>query len=184
MFSLILIFLAAAGAAAFFFSRRTTVDGAPLIRLPGKKLVIAVLVILLAGGIVFGSVYQLQEDEYAVITTFGKPSVVSSSGLKFKIPLIQKKTIVSKATQGFAIGYNLSNNASFRDLALVLGTGCLVKAVTIPFAAYTVGNFLIKAICCVLIPNGLWILLFRKTEPYRYLREKAAGVTAKVLRRN
>ena len=72
----------------------------------------------------------------------------------------------------------------FRDLALVLGTGCLVKAVTIPFAAYTVGNFLIKAICCVLIPNGLWILLFRKTEPYRYLREKAAGVTAKVLRRN
>ena len=120
MFSLILIFLAAAGAAAFFFSRRTTVDGAPLIRLPGKKLVIAVLVILLAGGIVFGSVYQLQEDEYAVITTFGKPSVVSSSGLKFKIPLIQKKTIVSKATQGFAIGYNLSNNASIEDESLMI----------------------------------------------------------------
>ena len=65
----------------------------------------AILVALLA--LVFNSFYELQEDEYAVIATFGKPTVVSTSGLKFKIPLIQKKTIVSKATKGFAIGYDL-----------------------------------------------------------------------------
>ena len=70
-----------------------------------------------------------------------------------------------------------------RDLAIVLATGCLVKAVTLPFGAYTFGNFLIKAVCCAVIPNGLWILLFRKTEPYRYLRDKAMGVVGKVLRR-
>ena len=58
------------------------------------------------------SFYELQEDEFAVITTFGKPSVVSTSGLKFKLPVIQHKTIVSKATKGLTIGYDQYTGAS------------------------------------------------------------------------
>ena len=80
----------------------------------------AAVIVLLAAALGFGSVYQLQEDEYAVITTLGKPSVVSTSGLKFKIPVIQKKTIVSKATQGFSIGYDLNSGASIEDESLMI----------------------------------------------------------------
>ncbi|MBR4578615.1 MAG: FtsH protease activity modulator HflK [Oscillospiraceae bacterium] len=78
---------------------------------------LAAVVLILLG---FGSFYELQEDQFAVITTFGKPSVVSTPGLKFKIPLIQKKTIVSKATQGFPIGYNIRTLESIEDESLMI----------------------------------------------------------------
>ena len=120
MIQIIIIAVLAIGVALSFFGARQKVDGVPQIKLPGKGVVITVLILILAVGLVVTSVYQLQEDEYAVITTFGKPSVVSTSGLKFRIPLIQRKTIVSKATQGFAIGYNLSNNASIEDESLMI----------------------------------------------------------------
>ncbi len=120
MIQIIIIAVLAIGAALSFFGTRKKVDGVPQIRLPGKGIVITVLILALTAGLIVTSVYQLQEDEYAVITTFGKPSVVSTSGLKFRIPLIQRKTIVSKATQGFAIGYNLSNNASIEDESLMI----------------------------------------------------------------
>ena len=79
--------------------------------------VLAAVVLLL---LVFNAWYQLQEDEYAVITTFGKPTVVSTPGLKFKIPLIQKKTIVSKATQGFTIGYDARTGQSIEDESVMI----------------------------------------------------------------
>lgn len=74
-------------------------------RLIRTGVIIGVLA-LLAAILLFSSFYELNEDEFAVITTFGKPSVVSTPGLKMKIPLIQRKTIVSKATKGFPIGYD------------------------------------------------------------------------------
>jgi len=87
--------------------------------LSGKTVYIVVLAaLLLALG--FGSFYQLQEDEYAVITTFGKPSVVSTSGLKFKIPFIQKKEIVSKATQGLSIGYDLLTGETIEEESVMI----------------------------------------------------------------
>lgn len=44
---------------------------------------------------------------------------MSTSGLKFKIPIIQQKTIVSKATQGFALGYDLRTNVNNEDESLM-----------------------------------------------------------------
>ncbi len=120
MLYLIVLVILAAALIMVFFSGHGKKNGAAPISFPMKKVLVPVLALLLLAVLVFSSVYQLQEDEYAVITTFGKPSVVSSSGLKFKIPFIQKKTIVSKATQGFAIGYNLSNNASIEDESLMI----------------------------------------------------------------
>ena len=65
------------------------------------------VIILLAFLAVTGlnSVYTLSEQEMAVVTTFGSPSVVEASGLHFKIPYIQKVTTVSKAITGMQIGY-------------------------------------------------------------------------------
>ena len=75
-------------------------------------LVVIAVIIALVVSALMNSFYELKEDEYAVITTFGKPSVVSTSGLKFKWPFIQNRTIVSKATKGFPIGYDMRTGNS------------------------------------------------------------------------
>ncbi|MDO4325912.1 MAG: FtsH protease activity modulator HflK [bacterium] len=54
--------------------------------------------------------YTLTEDEQAVVTTFGKPEVVSTSGLHFKIPYIQKVKKVTKSIIGMPIGYTQQEN--------------------------------------------------------------------------
>ena len=84
------------------------------------KWLIPVIVLVVILALVGSSVYQLQEDQYAVITTFGKPSVVTTSGLKFKIPVIQKKDIVSKNVQGFAIGYDPETDQSIEDESVMI----------------------------------------------------------------
>ena len=110
LITLILVLAAAAVLIVLGTTRRK--DGGDGKKTLPRTIVTAAAVLVLVGALGFGSVYQLQEDEYAVITTFGKPSVVSTSGLKFKIPIIQQKTIVSKATQGFALGYDLRTNVN------------------------------------------------------------------------
>lgn len=85
-----------------------------------KGLAILFVLLVLAAIVVFNSFYELNEDEYAVITTFGKPSVVDTSGLKMKIPLIQKKTIVSKATKGLTIGYDARTGASIPSESVMI----------------------------------------------------------------
>ena len=73
------------------------------IQLPAKRLLVILLAVLLVIT-ALDSFYTLKEDQYAVITTFGKPSMVSSSGLKLKIPYIQRVTKVAKTIQGFPLG--------------------------------------------------------------------------------
>ncbi len=85
-----------------------------------KAIIIVALIVVVLGSLISGGVYQLQEDEYAVITTFGKPSVVDTSGLKFKIPYIQQKHIVSKATKGFTVGYDKETGATIEDEAVMI----------------------------------------------------------------
>lgn len=77
-----------------------------------KTIILIAVIVLAAAVLFFNSFYELNEDEFAVITTFGKPSVVSTPGLKLKLPVIQQKTIVSKATHGLTIGYNNQTGAS------------------------------------------------------------------------
>lgn len=92
----------------------------PQIKLPSMKRVIAVLLILLLALSAMDGFYTLKEDQYAVITTFGKPSMVSSSGLKFKIPFIQQVTKVSKTIQGFPLGYRADSNVSVDEESLMI----------------------------------------------------------------
>ena len=58
----------------------------PKRRKPNRVLKTALIPIVLIAAVIasilWNSFYELNEDEYAVITTLGKPSVVSTSGLK------------------------------------------------------------------------------------------------------
>lgn len=61
---------------------------------------------------VFTSYYTINEDEDAVVTTFGHPSVVSDSGMHFKLPFgIQKVRKVDMSVQGMQIGYDAYGNS-------------------------------------------------------------------------
>ncbi len=84
------------------------------------RLIVLLVVVVALLALIGGSVYQLHEDEFAVVTTFGVPHVVNTSGLKFKAPLIQRKTIVSKNVQGFPIGYNIHTNESVEDESVMI----------------------------------------------------------------
>lgn len=65
-----------------------------------------VLLVFLAVYLLFGSVYSLKENEYAVITTFGVPQVVEESGIHLKVPYMQQMRKVPKTINGFPIGYD------------------------------------------------------------------------------
>ncbi|MDE7186000.1 MAG: FtsH protease activity modulator HflK [Lachnospiraceae bacterium] len=66
--------------------------------------IIAAIVILLV--LVCESYYSIQEEEQAVVCTFGSPKAVTVPGLHFKIPFIQTVDKVNTTIQGFSIGYH------------------------------------------------------------------------------
>ncbi len=88
------------------------------IQLPTKRLLVILLAVLLVIT-ALDSFYTLKEDQYAVITTFGKPSMVSSSGLKLKIPYIQRVIKVAKTIQGFPLGYR-TDGSEVEDESLMI----------------------------------------------------------------
>ena len=64
-----------------------------------KKVVLCVIAGVFLLFTIFQTMYSLEEDEYAVIRTFGSVHVVENPGIKFKIPYIQKVYKVSKASK-------------------------------------------------------------------------------------
>lgn len=85
-----------------------------------RRLIPILLLVIFAAVVFFNSFYELGEDEFAVITTFGKPSVVSTPGLKLKLPVIQQKRIVSKATHGLTIGYDQYSGQSIDSESVMI----------------------------------------------------------------
>ena len=53
--------------------------------------------------------YTIQEEEQAVVCTFGAPKAVTTPGLHFKVPFIQTVTKVNTTIQGFPIGYTIDS---------------------------------------------------------------------------
>jgi len=70
--------------------------------------------------IVFNSVYSLTENQNAVVTTLGNPSAVTTSGIHFAIPFIQKVHIVDMTVHGLAIGYDEKSNQSIEYESLMI----------------------------------------------------------------
>ena len=64
------------------------------------------IILALVGVAALDSFYTLSENEMAVVTTFGRPSSVMTSGPKFKYPFIQKVYKMSKEIKGMPIGYD------------------------------------------------------------------------------
>ena len=85
-----------------------------------KKLLWIIPLVVLVLILSLDSFYTLKEDQYAVITTFGKPTMVSASGLQPKLPLVQRVTKVSKSIQGFPLGYRANSNESFEEESLMI----------------------------------------------------------------
>ena len=77
-------------------------------------------VLIFVAVLAMDSFYTLKEDQYAVLTTFGKPTTVSASGLQPKIPLIQKVQKVSKSIQSFPLGYRVGSNESIEEESLMI----------------------------------------------------------------
>lgn len=76
---------------------------------------IAVVLIL-----IFGSTYQIREQEQAVLITLGQAQAVTEPGLHFKIPFIQQVRKVNTTIQGFSIGYDSEYNNSDTDESLMI----------------------------------------------------------------
>ena len=73
-----------------------------------------VLVLLLANSCWF----TIQEEEQAVVCTFGTPKAVTDPGLHFKLPLIQTVTKVNTTIQGIAVGYD--SDEEYTDEAMMI----------------------------------------------------------------
>ncbi|MBP3351790.1 MAG: FtsH protease activity modulator HflK [Lachnospiraceae bacterium] len=77
-------------------------------------------IFIVAAIIIFGSTYQIKEQEQAVLITLGNPKAVTEPGLHFKFPIIQQVKKVNTTIQGFAIGYSLDNNTTTTEESLMI----------------------------------------------------------------
>lgn len=85
-----------------------------------KRLVLIVIVVLFVVTAALNSTYSINEQEQAVLTTFGVARSVKESGLHFKIPFIQKVEKVNTTIQGLSIGYDQGSNTSLADESLMI----------------------------------------------------------------
>lgn len=67
--------------------------------------------VMIVAACAWDSFYMLNENTYAVVTTFGSPSVVKTAGLHFKIPFIQRVHMITKNIMGMPIGYSVEDAA-------------------------------------------------------------------------
>lgn len=67
-----------------------------------SNLIVVVIVLLILG---FNAFYVIQEQEQAVVVTFGRADIVSTPGPHFKIPFVQEVEIIPTVVNGFSIGY-------------------------------------------------------------------------------
>lgn len=80
------------------------------------KIIIPVILIII---LLSGSVYTINEQEQAVLTTFGAASAVTQPGLHFKIPFIQHVEKVNTTIKGVRIGYD-GNGQTVEDEAVMI----------------------------------------------------------------
>ena len=87
-------------------------------KLAGKAGIIALVVVLAVCAM--DAFYSINEQENAVVVTFGKPQAVTSSGLHVKIPFIQQVRKVDMTIHGFAIGYDPDTREPIADESVMI----------------------------------------------------------------
>lgn len=78
------------------------------------------VILLIVATLIGGLFYTLDEDQDAVISTLGKPSLVEGSGLHFKVPFVQKRTKVNMSVRGMTIGYQPDTEESIENESLMI----------------------------------------------------------------
>ncbi len=84
------------------------------------KIVLTVVGIFAAIIIVLNSIYTINEQEQAVLVTFGSASAVTTSGLHFKMPFVQNVIKVNTTIQGLTIGYDAETNQTIESESLMI----------------------------------------------------------------
>lgn len=87
---------------------------------PSIKMIAGIIVAVIAIVLVCCSFYTLDENEDAVVSTFGTPTIVEESGLHFKIPFVQSITKVNMSVLGMPIGYNEQTSESIENESLMI----------------------------------------------------------------
>lgn len=75
---------------------------------------------ILAAFLAFSAFFYTTEDQYAVVTTLGQPSLIERSGLHFIVPFVQNKTIISKNIHGIEIGYDSSTEETIESESVMI----------------------------------------------------------------
>lgn len=85
-----------------------------------KKITLGVFLGLFLVVTALQTTYTIEEDEHAVLKTFGSVQIVETPGFKFKIPYIQQVAKVSKASKQFSVGYDISTNQSIHKESFMI----------------------------------------------------------------
>ncbi|MDD3242145.1 MAG: FtsH protease activity modulator HflK [Eubacteriales bacterium] len=75
---------------------------------------------VVAVALVISSMYSINEQEQAVVVTFGKANTVSAPGLHFRIPFVQQVHKVSTVINGFPIGYTPGTGEAIEAESLMI----------------------------------------------------------------
>ncbi len=84
-----------------------------------KRAAIGIAIAAVAVLIGTQSVYTINEQEQAVVTTFGRAEAVRESGLHFKIPFVQQVKKVDTTIQGFSVGYDSEGEAVTEEAVMI-----------------------------------------------------------------
>ena len=88
--------------------------------LPKVRHFAVILCVIFVVLVLVSSTYTINEQEQAVLTTFGVAKPVTESGLHFKIPFVQKVQKVDTTINGFSIGYDLATNDPIEEEAVMI----------------------------------------------------------------
>ena len=92
----------------------------PNLRRKARAAAVAVAVAVLALILLSQAFYTINEQENAVVVTFGTPAAVTEPGLHLKIPFVQQVRKVDMTIKSFAIGYDITTNESIPDESLMI----------------------------------------------------------------
>lgn len=87
-----------------------------------KRIIVALCAGVIGIILITDSFFMLDVEHSAVITTLGKPSIVSEPGLHLKIPFVQTVDKVDTTIKGMAIGYDIETNESIQQESVMISS--------------------------------------------------------------
>lgn len=92
----------------------------PNLQRKARTAAVVVAVLVLALVLLSQAFYIINEQENAVVVTFGTPAAVTEPGLHLKVPFVQQVRKVDMTIKSFPIGYDINTNESIPDESLMI----------------------------------------------------------------